>query len=78
MDHKTSRWDLMLLSAVLVLTFAREAYGYIDPGTGSLILQVIIGSLLGAAFAIKIFWRHIMYFAGRLFGRKKRDDTGED
>jgi len=32
---------------------------YLDPGTGSMILQVVLASLLAVAVAFRIFWRKI-------------------
>jgi len=39
---------------------------YIDPGTGSVLFQVLIASALGAGVLIKIFWRKIV----TLFSKK--------
>jgi hypothetical protein len=36
-----------------------NAYAYIDPGSGSLLLQVIIAGLISAGVAVKMFWRNI-------------------
>lgn len=36
----------VLLAALFVLVLTRQAYGYIDPGTGSFILQVLLARLL--------------------------------
>jgi len=36
-----------------------DAYAYVDPGTGSIIIQVIIGALAGAAITLKIYWYKI-------------------
>ena len=36
-----------------------NAYAYLDPGTGSIILLSIIGPLVGAGLAIKIYWQKI-------------------
>lgn len=36
-----------------------EAFGYIDPGTGSYMLQMLAAGLLGAAFALKGVWRNV-------------------
>lgn len=33
---------------------------YIDPGTGSLIIQVIVGFLIGGLVAVKMFWNNIL------------------
>mgnify|MGYP006971720408 CR=1 FL=1 len=43
---------------------------YIDPGTGSIILQAIIASVVGAAFFIRLFWHRIL----RVFGVKKETE----
>ncbi len=32
---------------------------YLDPGTGSVILQVILASLLAVAVAFRVFWRKL-------------------
>jgi hypothetical protein len=39
---------------------------YIDPGTGSVLFQIIIAGLLGAGVFIKIFWKKII----SLFSKK--------
>ena len=47
---------------------------YIDPGTGSLIIQIVIGSLIGGFFLLKVFWGKVIAFFGRLFSRIKKGD----
>lgn len=40
-------------------------YAYIDPGTGSYMLQVVIAGLLGALVSLRIYWARIKaYFKG--------------
>jgi hypothetical protein len=36
-----------------------DAYAYLDPGSGSIIIQAIIGALAGAAITLKIYWHKI-------------------
>ena len=48
---------------------------YIDPGSGSYFIQVIIAALLGAAFWIKMSWHRIKSFFNR---NKKADGKEED
>lgn len=43
---------------------------YIDPGSGSLIVQAIIGGVLGVAF----FFKDLKRRAVALFGKKKESD----
>lgn len=53
--------------ALLVPSFALLAY--IDPGTGGMMLQVIIGSALACLVAIKLYWRQLTGLIGRLIDR---------
>jgi hypothetical protein len=45
---------------------------YIDPGSGSFILQALVAMLAGAAVALKAYWGKIKSFLGR--SMDKRDD----
>jgi hypothetical protein len=38
------------------------AFGYLDPGTGSLILQSIVGGVAAAVVFGKFWWRRILEF----------------
>jgi len=46
-------------------------YGYLDAGTGSYVIQIIIAIALGGAFGIKLFWRRIYGFLKKLSSRRK-------
>ena len=35
---------------------------YIDPGSGSMILQLILGGLAAAAVFLKMFWHRVLVF----------------
>jgi hypothetical protein len=52
-----------------------RATAYIDPGTGSYILQVAIAVLVGLAFSIKVFWKKIGAFLRKTFAAKKGGGT---
>ncbi|MEI6634448.1 MAG: hypothetical protein WCP22_11625 [Chlamydiota bacterium] len=52
------------------------ACAYLDPGTGSYVVQVVIAALVGGGFALKIFWKRISDALRRLFSRGDTDDTG--
>ena len=36
--------------------FISDAYAYLDPGSGSLIIQVVVGALVGVGITVKIYW----------------------
>ena len=48
---------------------------YLDPGTGSMVLQVLLASLLGCAMTIKLFWHKIKRFLG--FGKGEESTESE-
>lgn len=51
---------LPVLLFVLVLLFSsKKAYAYIDPGTGSLFIQILIGCLIGGIYAARNFLKRI-------------------
>lgn len=37
----------------------RSAHAYLDPGTGSLILQIIIGVVIAVGATVKFYWYRI-------------------
>lgn len=69
----------VLVALVLVyLIFPRPVHAYLDPGTGSYVLQLLIAGLLGAAFAVKLFWKNIRAFFTGLFSAEENRDEADD
>jgi hypothetical protein len=42
---------------------------YLDPGSGSYLIQLLIAALLGGGFAIKTFWKQITAFFRKVTGK---------
>ncbi len=61
---------MILLSFGFWLASSGQAFAYIDPGTGSQVLQVVLAVLLGGIFFIKMFFKRIASFFKKLFTRK--------
>lgn len=57
---------------LFLASFPRDAQAYIDPGTGSYVIQVLLATLFGALFAVKIFWSKIKNACMRLFFPARR------
>ena len=55
---------------IFILT--NEANAYIDPGSGSIIIQAIIGGLAAAGTTITIYWNKIKRFFSK--NKKNSDD----
>jgi len=49
---------------------------YLDPGSGSYLLQLLIAGALGALLAVRVYWSRIKRTILRLFGRD-RDERDE-
>jgi hypothetical protein len=41
---------------------SHSIFGYLDAGSGSMILQVLVGGVAAVAVSAKIFWRRILVF----------------
>ena len=51
-------------SIFLLALFAEPAFAYLDPGTGSMLLQVILGGVAAVGVALKLFWHKIRVAIG--------------
>ena len=65
---------VLLLLTLLLLVLPSTAHAYLDPGTGSYVVQLLIGGLLGGLFALGVFWRRVVAFFRHLFRRGSSDD----
>lgn len=52
------------LYALFVLMMSEQAHAYLDAGSGSMLLQVILGGLAGAVVALKYYWQQVKAFLG--------------
>jgi len=62
----------ILLLVALILSLPASAHAYLDPGTGSYILQMLLAGILGALFALKMFWKRIIAFFKGLVSKKDK------
>jgi hypothetical protein len=58
----------------LLILFSEPAAAYLDPGTGSMLLQVILGGVAAVAVALKLFW----YKIRAAIGLSKPAGTGDE
>ena len=49
---------MKLFSTIIFINFffINNAYAYIDPGSGSIILQALLGALAAAGATVSIYW----------------------
>ncbi len=60
----------LLLAVIGMVAIPDNAHAYLDPGTGSVVLQVVIAGFLGALFTFKSYVRAAVSAVSRLFGKK--------
>lgn len=53
------RTPSIALIAVCLLFFAADAQAYIDPGSGSFLLQGLIAGVLGLGVTLKLYWHRL-------------------
>ena len=61
---------ISLAGFTVMLSLSAPAYAYLDPATGSIILQATIGAVAGAT----LFFRTSLYKVKALFSRNKPAD----
>jgi len=55
---------------LIIVTTPVSAHAYLDPGTGSVVLQVVVAGILGAIFTLKRYAQSVTSFVAGLFGKK--------
>jgi hypothetical protein len=65
LTRRTTSARLLIASAAGLLATALPAHAYVDPGTGSMLIQFAIASIAGALF----FLRDLRYKIGAWFSR---------
>ncbi len=65
---------ILILAITLLLIFPAPSFAYLDPATGSMIIQGIIGAVAGLLVAVKLYWGKLTSF----FSRNKKSDPGDE
>jgi hypothetical protein len=67
---KNSAFFVLLNVFLIVIGWANSAWAYLDPGTGSMILQLLLGGIAGAVVILKLYWRR---FVGLFRGNAREE-----
>ncbi len=63
----------LMVFMALVAYYPSPAYAYLDPGTGTMIVQVIIAGIAGALVSIKVYWVQLSVWIKKLRSGKLND-----
>ena len=58
-----------VLVLALLIVFYGHAEAYVDPGTGSMLVQLILGGVMAAIVMIRTWWHRIRAWLPRRSGR---------
>ena len=65
MNRSSRIFTVAFLCFAFLFLFLPSANAYLDPGTGSFLFQALVGAILAAGLATKLFWRKIVAFVTR-------------
>lgn len=57
--HRLIKFRLVVAIVGAVALAPSSAHAYIDPGTGSMVLQAVIAGVVGGLVVIKMYWQRI-------------------
>tara|TARA_B100001741_G_C16354287_1_gene505548 strand:+ start:460 stop:675 length:216 start_codon:yes stop_codon:yes gene_type:complete len=64
----------IIFTAILIFLIPSTSYAYLDPGTGSIILQAIIGAIAAGLMTIKIWWQKFKILLSKFLNLLKTKD----
>jgi hypothetical protein len=50
----------LVLVAAFLLAWEPPVEAYLDPGSGSMLIQLLLGGVAGVAVILKLYWRRIL------------------
>ena len=62
---------------LLIAFFSQTSFAnaYLDPGSGSIILQAILGFIAAAVATLSFYWTKFKLFLKKIFKKKNNDKT---
>jgi hypothetical protein len=71
-NHQKNQIFITITTSFVLGTWALPAYAYLDPGTGSMLIQGIIGAVAAVGITLKLYWHKIKLM---ISGRKSQGET---
>jgi hypothetical protein len=66
-------FSTLIITLSIFSVFAPRAHAYMDPGTGSLIFQLIIAGAIGGLFILRRSWTKIIGYCRQVFSGKEKN-----
>jgi len=65
--------QIFYLNTLSLIFYSSNAYAYLDPGTGSIILQAILGFLAAISAGFFYYWSKVKNFFLKIFKKNDND-----
>lgn len=59
MSSKKITIEIILILSVIVLIWPQPTLAYLDPGSGSYMIQMLIAGMVGFGFVFRNYWKKI-------------------
>lgn len=66
---------MRIFITIFLLLMFTDAEAYLDPGTGSMLLQVILGGVAAVAVAFKLYWHKLRAALGMAKKEEPEDES---
>ena len=63
------------VATITIILFTQNAHAYLDPGTGSIILQGLIAGIAGGLITIRLYWAKFKSMFK--FKKSEKDDSSQ-
>tara|TARA_Y100000590_G_C15693811_1_gene1004403 strand:- start:487 stop:711 length:225 start_codon:yes stop_codon:yes gene_type:complete len=64
----------IIFQTLFVVVFNNAAYAYLDPGTGSVILQAIVAGVAAFFTGIVFYWKKLQVFLNKIFNKYSKNE----
>ena len=88
MGTKTVRIGWLMLALAIVVdapvavayaaTHGGRQFAYLDPGTGSMVLQALVAAVAGIAITVNVYWKKITSFFGSSSDGRQEEGSEDD
>ena len=79
LNRDLHKHTVLFAGLTLVLITPGRAWAYLDPGTGSYVIQVVLAALFGALVTLRLYWQKVRdWFKGTTPGNNDRQSAGKD
>ena len=65
---------IILISLLLNFFFINKAFAYLDPGTGSIILQALLGAIAAVTSYCAFYWNKVKNLFKKIFKKKEKTE----